>query len=190
MATEVEAIRSSSDSLSHSHNGRPIYISVLIALNEWAIPWISNWVSDIDGDFYRRWYIWYLFFLYTSFRVENIFLRETACQIISTASPALDGYWYSKWGKISFSLSHIFVHFSLRQSRRREKPISEKEGYPHPANGSAGAAFVAAFSLTDLKAVTKNLSSEFIVSESGEKATTVAYKRKLQNRRWIAIKNH
>lgn len=44
------------------------------------------------------------------------------------------------------------------------------------------------FSLSDLKAATNNFSSEFIVSESGEKAPNVVYKGRLQNRRWIAIK--
>lgn len=44
------------------------------------------------------------------------------------------------------------------------------------------------FSLSDLKASTNNFSSEFIVSESGEKAPNVVYKGRLQNRRWIAIK--
>ncbi|XP_061344075.1 serine/threonine-protein kinase BSK1-like isoform X2 [Gastrolobium bilobum] len=52
------------------------------------------------------------------------------------------------------------------------------------------------FSLADLKAATNNFSSEFIVSESGEKAPNVVYKGRLQNtnqnpnqnRRWIAVK--
>ncbi|KAL8135741.1 hypothetical protein AgCh_010390 [Apium graveolens] len=44
------------------------------------------------------------------------------------------------------------------------------------------------FSLSDLKTATNNFSSEFIVSESGEKAPNVVYKGRLQNRRWIAIK--
>ncbi|KAF8410327.1 hypothetical protein HHK36_002854 [Tetracentron sinense] len=44
------------------------------------------------------------------------------------------------------------------------------------------------FSLSDLKAATSNFSSDFIVSESGEKAPNLVYKGRLQNRRWIAVK--
>ncbi|KAM7255894.1 hypothetical protein ACFE04_011635 [Oxalis oulophora] len=54
------------------------------------------------------------------------------------------------------------------------------------------------FTLAELKSATNNFSSEFIVSESGEKAPNVVYKGRLQqqqsnnnnsnNRRWIAIK--
>ncbi|KAF3434836.1 hypothetical protein FNV43_RR21923 [Rhamnella rubrinervis] len=44
------------------------------------------------------------------------------------------------------------------------------------------------FSFSDLKAATNNFSSEFIVSESGEKAPNLVYKGRLQNRRWIAVK--
>lgn len=42
--------------------------------------------------------------------------------------------------------------------------------------------------LADLKAATNNFSSDFIVSESGEKAPNVVYKGRLQSRRWIAVK--
>lgn len=45
------------------------------------------------------------------------------------------------------------------------------------------------FSLSDLKAATNNFSSEYIVSESGEKAPNVVYKGRLQQqKRWIAVK--
>ncbi|KAL4310872.1 hypothetical protein GQ457_01G025550 [Hibiscus cannabinus] len=47
------------------------------------------------------------------------------------------------------------------------------------------------FSLAELKAATNNFSSDFIVSETGEKAANVVYKGHLQNdnnHRWIAIK--
>ncbi|GAU43396.1 hypothetical protein TSUD_254790 [Trifolium subterraneum] len=45
------------------------------------------------------------------------------------------------------------------------------------------------FSLSDLKAATNNFSSEYIVSESGEKANNLVYKGRLQNqKRWIAVK--
>ncbi|KAI4388503.1 hypothetical protein MLD38_000824 [Melastoma candidum] len=67
-----------------------------------------------------------------------------------------------------------------------------------PSNGSSAAAASAGsvpvfseFSLADLKAATNNFSSDYIVSESGEKAPNVVYKGRLQsqnNSRWIAVK--
>lgn len=58
--------------------------------------------------------------------------------------------------------------------------------------GSEGVPAFSEFSLADLKAATNNFSSDFIVSESGEKAPNVVYKGRLQNgnnnRRWIAVK--
>ncbi|CAN6582408.1 unnamed protein product [Malus baccata var. baccata] len=68
---------------------------------------------------------------------------------------------------------------------------------PQPSNGGTDAAGAGAvpgfseFSLADLKSATNNFSSDFIVSESGEKAPNVVYKGRLQNqnnRRWIAVK--
>ncbi|KAM1387782.1 hypothetical protein ACFX2I_015985 [Malus domestica] len=68
---------------------------------------------------------------------------------------------------------------------------------PQPSNGRADAAGAGAvpgfseFSLADLKSATNNFSSDFIVSESDEKAPNVVYKGRLQNqdnRRWIAVK--
>ncbi|KAG2706172.1 hypothetical protein I3843_05G081800 [Carya illinoinensis] len=44
------------------------------------------------------------------------------------------------------------------------------------------------FSFVDLRAATNNFSSDFIVSESGEKAPNLVYKGRLRNRRWIAVK--
>ena len=44
------------------------------------------------------------------------------------------------------------------------------------------------FSFSDLKAATNNFSSDYIVSESGEKAPNLVYKGRLHNRRWIAVK--
>ena len=71
-------------------------------------------------------------------------------------------------------------------------------GPPQPSNGTGsvgggagGVPDFSEFSLTELKAATNNFSSDFIVSESGEKAPNVVYKGRLQNdtnRRWIAIK--
>lgn len=44
------------------------------------------------------------------------------------------------------------------------------------------------YSLSDLKAATNNFSSDYIVSESGDKAPNLVFKGRLQNRRWIAVK--
>ncbi|KAK9677488.1 hypothetical protein RND81_11G146400 [Saponaria officinalis] len=46
----------------------------------------------------------------------------------------------------------------------------------------------AEFSFSDLKSATNNFSTEFIVSESGEKAPNLVYKGKLKNQQWIAVK--
>lgn len=56
------------------------------------------------------------------------------------------------------------------------------------AVGDGGVPVFSEFSLSELKAATNNFSSEFIVSESGEKAPNMVYKGRLQNRRWIAVK--
>lgn len=44
------------------------------------------------------------------------------------------------------------------------------------------------FSFSDLKAATDNFNSNFIVSESSEKAFNIVYKGRLHNRKWIAVK--
>ncbi|KAK3425024.1 hypothetical protein EUGRSUZ_F01752 [Eucalyptus grandis] len=80
----------------------------------------------------------------------------------------------------------------------RQQPAN---GTDHSGGGGAGAGgagggvgsagFFSEFSLADLRAATNNFSSDFIVSESGEKAPNVVYKGRLQNqnnRRWIAVK--
>ncbi|KAF8405518.1 hypothetical protein HHK36_010425 [Tetracentron sinense] len=62
---------------------------------------------------------------------------------------------------------------------------------PSSAAVPAGAGIVPTFSeflYSDLKAATNNFSSDFIVSESGEKAPNLVYKGRLQNQRWIAVK--
>ncbi|KAI5647732.1 hypothetical protein M9H77_33737 [Catharanthus roseus] len=59
---------------------------------------------------------------------------------------------------------------------------------PPPTAAAAAVPSFSEFSLTDLKAATNNFSSEFIVSESGDKAPNLVYKGRLQNRRWIAVK--
>lgn len=44
------------------------------------------------------------------------------------------------------------------------------------------------YSLEQLKAATNGFSSEYIVSESGEKAPNFVYKGRLDQSRWIAVK--
>ncbi|KAM7514004.1 hypothetical protein LguiA_003587 [Lonicera macranthoides] len=56
------------------------------------------------------------------------------------------------------------------------------------ASGNAAVPAFSEFSLADLKAATNNFSSEFIVSERGEKAPNIVYKGRLQNQKWIAVK--
>lgn len=69
--------------------------------------------------------------------------------------------------------------------RRRTKLYSSNVT---TASGSAGVPAFSEFSLADLKAATNNFSSEFIVSERGEKAPNIVYKGRLQNQKWIAVK--
>ncbi|KAB2636367.1 hypothetical protein D8674_026901 [Pyrus ussuriensis x Pyrus communis] len=64
--------------------------------------------------------------------------------------------------------------------------------HTNPTSGSdpetGGTPPFSEFSFADLKAATNNFSSDYIVSESGEKAPNLVYKGRLQNRRWIAVK--
>ncbi|CAL5332050.1 unnamed protein product [Camellia sinensis] len=85
----------------------------------------------------------------------------------------------------------------LKETLLGKKKKKDQRHHPHPPNGTAAAAVVdgpggipafSEFSLSDLKSATNNFSSDFIVSESGEKAPNVVYKGRLQNRRWIAVK--
>ncbi|KAM1026631.1 hypothetical protein ACFX13_040241 [Malus domestica] len=64
--------------------------------------------------------------------------------------------------------------------------------HTNPTSGSdleiGGALPFFEFSFADLKAATNNFSSDYIVSESGEKAPNLVYKGWLHNRCWIAVK--
>ncbi|XP_065619907.1 serine/threonine-protein kinase BSK1 [Quercus suber] len=67
-------------------------------------------------------------------------------------------------------------------------PLNGTDAVVSAASGAPG---FSEFSLSDLRAATNNFSSDYIVSESGEKAPNVVYKGRLQNhnhRRWIAVK--
>lgn len=84
---------------------------------------------------------------------------------------------------------------ALRDSSADKDQLHYGQGHhPRSSNGTAGVAgegglhAFSEFSLADLKQATNNFSSDFIVSESGEKAPNVVYKGRLQNRRWIAVK--
>ncbi|KAL2537860.1 putative serine/threonine-protein kinase [Forsythia ovata] len=67
-------------------------------------------------------------------------------------------------------------------------PSTTTAGGPDPGLDANGVPSFSEFSLADLKAATNNFSSDFIVSEGGEKAPNIVYKGRLQNRRWIAVK--
>lgn len=73
-------------------------------------------------------------------------------------------------------------------------PLHHQQPRPSAAGAAASAApgggvpAFAEFSFADLKAATNNFSSEFIVSESGEKAPNLVYKGRLKNHQWIAVK--
>uniref|UniRef100_A0A7N0VM03 non-specific serine/threonine protein kinase n=1 Tax=Kalanchoe fedtschenkoi TaxID=63787 RepID=A0A7N0VM03_KALFE len=89
----------------------------------------------------------------------------------------------------SSSGSHVKDRIFSDNDRQRSQaapPFNGVEVSAGPAVGGVPA--FAEFSLADLKAATNNFSSDFIVSESGEKAPNVVYKGRLQNRRWIAVK--
>ncbi|CAN4123072.1 unnamed protein product [Withania somnifera] len=85
---------------------------------------------------------------------------------------------------------------SILGEHSSEKDQRHGVGHQRASNGSGageaigdgGVPVFSEFSLSELKAATNNFSSEFIVSESGEKAPNMVYKGRLQNRRWIAVK--
>lgn len=78
----------------------------------------------------------------------------------------------------------------------KEQQQSQLQTQTHPPSigpdpvsaGGAGVYSFSEFSFSDLKAATNNFSSDFIISESGEKAPNLVYKGRLHNRRWIAVK--
>ncbi|KAJ8447410.1 hypothetical protein Cgig2_019404 [Carnegiea gigantea] len=73
-------------------------------------------------------------------------------------------------------------------------PLHHQQPRPSAAGAAAsappggGVPAFAEFSFADLKAATNNFSSEFIVSESGEKAPNLVYKGRLKTHQWIAVK--
>ncbi|XP_039064271.1 serine/threonine-protein kinase BSK1-like isoform X2 [Hibiscus syriacus] len=92
-----------------------------------------------------------------------------------------------------------YSHHLNVNNNQNNRVTQTNNGPSSPSNGGkdslAGTASAfpdfSEFSLAELKAATNNFSSDFIVSEGGEKAPNVVYKGRLQNdnnRRWIAIK--
>ncbi|KAK5831591.1 hypothetical protein PVK06_015389 [Gossypium arboreum] len=80
---------------------------------------------------------------------------------------------------------------SSRLPQASNGPAQPSYGTDSLGAAAGGVPHFSEFSLAELKAATNNFSSDFIVSESGEKAPNVVYKGRLQNdtnRRWIAIK--
>uniref|UniRef100_A0A7N0VA30 Uncharacterized protein n=1 Tax=Kalanchoe fedtschenkoi TaxID=63787 RepID=A0A7N0VA30_KALFE len=89
----------------------------------------------------------------------------------------------------SSSGSHVKDRIFSDNDRQRSQAAPPSNGVEVSAGQAVGGVpHFAEFSLADLKAATNNISSDFIVSESGEKAPNVVYKGRLQNRRWIAVK--
>ena len=80
----------------------------------------------------------------------------------------------------------------LRVGERETHPEKEKEKDHQRLSEAEKEGFdfsFSEFSLAELKAATNNFSSDYIVSESGEKAPNLVYKGRLQNHsRWIAVK--
>jgi len=81
-----------------------------------------------------------------------------------------------------YQLQHL--RSSNNQTQTTETDKDKESSSPDPSTFT-----FSEFSLSDLKAATNNFSSEYIVSESGEKAQNLVYKGRLQNqKRWIAVK--
>ncbi|XP_021284179.1 probable serine/threonine-protein kinase At4g35230 [Herrania umbratica] len=93
--------------------------------------------------------------------------------------------------KTNYSHHHNSSSNNNRRAQANNGPPQPSNGTDSVGGGAGGVPDFSEFSLAELKAATNNFSSDFIVSESGEKAPNVVYKGRLQNdnnRRWIAIK--
>ncbi|KAI4297847.1 hypothetical protein L6164_037712 [Bauhinia variegata] len=92
------------------------------------------------------------------------------------------------------SFLHKGTHPEKEQNRHPNHNHSHAHNQSHPLSvaadqlASGGVPSFSEFSFSELKTATNNFSSEFIVSESGEKAPNLVYKGRLNNRRWIAVK--
>ncbi|KAL5713856.1 non-specific serine/threonine protein kinase [Ranunculus cassubicifolius] len=89
-------------------------------------------------------------------------------------------------GSSLFKLTHSDKQSSTRLPQQLTGDTDKFSGSPTGSGG--GIPLFSEFSLADLKSATNSFSSDYIVSESGEKAPNLVYKGRLQNRRWIAIK--
>lgn len=88
--------------------------------------------------------------------------------------------------KSSFIKERLYSENRHQQHSQTSPPTNGTD--VNSGGGGSGVPAFSEFSLADLKAATNNFSSDFIVSESGEKAPNLVYKGRLQNRRWIAVK--
>ncbi|GJT35306.1 probable serine/threonine-protein kinase [Tanacetum coccineum] len=79
-------------------------------------------------------------------------------------------------------------HTSQKEDINSSNNNNGKGGAVFSSGDNGGVPVFSEYSLGDLKGATNGFSSDFIVSESGEKAPNVVYKGRLQNRRWIAVK--
>ncbi|KMT01268.1 hypothetical protein BVRB_9g212860 [Beta vulgaris subsp. vulgaris] len=70
----------------------------------------------------------------------------------------------------------------------QQTPSTDVVGGVGGGGVGGGVPAFAEFSFADLKSATNNFNSEFIVSESGEKAPNLVYKGRLKNQQWIAVK--
>jgi len=83
-----------------------------------------------------------------------------------------------------YQLQHLRSSNNLLNQTQTTETDKKESSSPDPSSFT-----FSEFSLSDLKAATNNFSSEYIVSESGEKAANLVYKGRLQNqKRWIAVK--
>ncbi|CAN6440067.1 unnamed protein product [Victoria cruziana] len=98
--------------------------------------------------------------------------------------------------------SSILAGIRQRESGQQETPVSNHHQHHHfdasgafpesgqqPAGELGGAVpSLKEFTFAELRSATNSFSSEFIVSESGEKGANIVYKGKWQDKHWIAIK--
>lgn len=107
---------------------------------------------------------------------------KTITEFVRVVCKTPMGCWHSSLSSKDPTSDHRHVH------THKPPRFSNGTTAAAPAVSDGGVPAFSEFSLAELKTATNNFSSEFIVSESGEKAPNVVYKGRLQNRRWIAVK--
>ncbi|KAM7258526.1 hypothetical protein ACFE04_014267 [Oxalis oulophora] len=73
-----------------------------------------------------------------------------------------------------------------RPTQKQQK--QQQQQHPSSSTTTEGVPPFTEFSFSDLKTATNSFNSDFIVSESGEKAPNLVYKGKLKTHKWIAVK--